>query len=80
MSTQQEKSKSFLRKLDQWLEANVMSSNEWSYDEESAEDWKRVQQEERNKVRSKVLKSYRDGFKDGARRVRKGGAKKPLSW
>ena len=65
--SEQEKPKSFMQELDQWTEANVINPLVYVHAEDDDEDWKSCVEQIKKAIRAKVLESYRNGLKAGAK-------------
>ena len=68
MSEEQEKAISFMQKLDQWTESNVIGPILTS--ETDPDDWATAVERVKKAIRAKVLESYRNGQVAGPRVAR----------
>ena len=67
----QEKPKSFMQELDQWIEEEVFENLYAIWNESQDGNMNATAESVKKAIRGKVLESYKNGIKAGARPVRK---------
>ena len=75
--SEQEKPKSFMQELDQWIEADVVHPLIYGDDDDdpNARSWEDIVEQVHHAIRAKVLESYKNGIKAGSRPLPDGARK-----